>query len=229
MQVSKNVVDKIRKLLALANSSNEHEAGVASKMAHDLVLKHNISMASVKAATAEFVVDSERAKKRQPVEQKFVSQILRDHFFVRTIINKGTWELLFIGRPENVEVAKYVRDFLIRAFKDLYTIEAKKQGWTYGRNRNAFYLGVYKGLDEKLRAQKEARITKETGAALIVTDKALTAFIHSELGKVRDHNPRIAGDREAVETGREHGRNLNIARGLGGDAEGAGLALAGGE
>ena len=35
------VVDKIQKLLALTESSNEHEAALAAEKAHELLAEHN--------------------------------------------------------------------------------------------------------------------------------------------------------------------------------------------
>ena len=44
------IVDKIQKLLALTESSNEHEAALAAEKAHELLAEHNLSMAQVESA-----------------------------------------------------------------------------------------------------------------------------------------------------------------------------------
>ena len=45
------IVDKIQKLLALTESSNEHEAALAAEKAHELLAEHNLSMAQVESAS----------------------------------------------------------------------------------------------------------------------------------------------------------------------------------
>lgn len=45
------VLDKITKLLALADSPNEHEAALAMEKAHALLAEHNLTMANVAAHT----------------------------------------------------------------------------------------------------------------------------------------------------------------------------------
>ena len=41
------LVEKVRKLLALSESSNEHEAALAAENAQDLMLCHGIEMAQI--------------------------------------------------------------------------------------------------------------------------------------------------------------------------------------
>ena len=50
METTNNpIIEKIRKLLALANSSNEHEAALAAAHAQRLLSEHNLAMADVEA------------------------------------------------------------------------------------------------------------------------------------------------------------------------------------
>ena len=44
------IVDKIRKLMALSKSSNEHEAALAAQRCQELLAEHNLSMAEIGAA-----------------------------------------------------------------------------------------------------------------------------------------------------------------------------------
>lgn len=43
------IIEKIKKLLALANSSNEHEAALAAGHAQRLLSEHNLAMADIDA------------------------------------------------------------------------------------------------------------------------------------------------------------------------------------
>lgn len=227
--MDKNLIQKIQKLLALANSSNQNEAELASKKAQELLLKHNISMASVENAQFDFTEHTEELK-RQPVEAKFIQSLLVEFFFIKIIHDKIRDRLVFVGTEENIQVAMYVRDFLRNTFKRLYAIENKAQNWK-GKNRNAFYLGLYKGLRQKLESEKQkATENVEAGKALIVVDRALVDFMNSRHDnlKNRSHGRIKATNAEAVERGHEHGRKLNISRGLGESSTAAPKALKGG-
>ena len=44
-----DIVDRIAKLLALANSPNEHEAAAAATKAQELLLEHNLYLEDIKS------------------------------------------------------------------------------------------------------------------------------------------------------------------------------------
>ena len=50
MENNQPIIEKIKKLLALANSSNEHEAALAASHAQRLLSEHNLAMADIEAA-----------------------------------------------------------------------------------------------------------------------------------------------------------------------------------
>jgi hypothetical protein len=228
--MNKAIIEKIQKLLALAKSENRNEAELASRKAQELLLKHNISMATAENARFDFTETKEELG-RQPVEAKFIQAILTDFFFVKIIHDKADNKLVFVGSEENIQTALYVRDFLSETFKRLYKAENKRQGWK-GRNRNAFYLGLFKGLKHKLEFDRAETMKANDAAsgALVVIDKALVDFMKSrhENLKTRSHGRINAHNASAVKAGEEQGRKLNIARGVGGRNEGAVKALKGG-
>jgi Protein of unknown function (DUF2786) len=49
MNVKSPIIEKIKKLLALANSSNEHEAALAASHAQRLLSEHNLAMIDIEA------------------------------------------------------------------------------------------------------------------------------------------------------------------------------------
>ena len=50
MDTKTPIIEKIKKLLALANSSNEHEAALAAGHAQRLLSEHNLAMADIEAS-----------------------------------------------------------------------------------------------------------------------------------------------------------------------------------
>src|SRR4051812_35259454 len=80
------VLDRIRKLLALAGSPNQHEAEVAMRKAHELMLRHNIEVAATRQAKHSYEVrhlgDPNRRGTRVEAE---IAALLFELFFVKVL------------------------------------------------------------------------------------------------------------------------------------------------
>ena len=78
-------LDRIRKLLALAASSNQHEAEIAMRRAHELMLRHNIEhVAARESAGYEVRHLGDPLRRTNRVETE-VMLLLGDYFFVKVI------------------------------------------------------------------------------------------------------------------------------------------------
>lgn len=192
------MLEKIKKLLDLANSNNEHEAKLASEKAQELMLKYNISMLDL---PQEFLKEQESCPRMSP-EDVFVNNIISDYFFV-TIL-RGRNKLVLVGTKENIEVAKYVRAFLKQTFKDLFRASD-------ATNRKAFYAGLAAGLRKSLDLQQ----AKVEGSGLVVMVNAkLNQFVENQF-KVRHTNHKFNGSAADYSAGVENGQKINIRKGLG--------------
>lgn len=235
----KDIIEKIQKLLSLANSSNEHEAKLAAQKATELLTKHNLSMQDAEVSQREYEhVHYMGEKSRQTSEQKFIFGILMDFFFIKvvcgrkTIFNeksgmyekRRTWS--FFGQAHNVKIAHFVYAFLDRSFHDLYT-EYAKINVTTRASRSSFYMGLYKGLKEQLGAGKK-KVEQETGL-VVVNDPGIDDYIKDTVGKTRNVPARCSGnvDSNAYHKGVEQGKNIRIAMGLDKGAENSGKMLGG--
>ena len=151
------IVERVRKLLALATSANQHEAEAAMNTAQALLLKYNIDL----AATAEEDVVSRivgQAALRHSEEEKVLSAILTKHFFV-----KGIWVHVYMprraqwgkameicGTRENVDMAVYVHEFLQSTTERLWVSQGVGHTRTsLARFRAGAYLGFYQKLSEQ--------------------------------------------------------------------------------
>ncbi len=114
----KKILEKIRKCLALAKSSNPHEAAAALRQAHKLMAANNVSeqdidLLSVKSARANVG----RARK-PPKWQHLLVGVICEAFSVDAIFRSGflqkETEVEFIGIDEAPEVASYAYDVLRR-------------------------------------------------------------------------------------------------------------------
>ena len=120
MSDKRKILEKIRKCLALAKSSNPHEAAAALRQAQKLMAAHKLSeqdidLLSVKSARA----NAGRAQK-PPKWQHMLVGVICEAFSVEAIFRSGFFqketEVEFIGIEEAPEVASYAYDVLRRQF-----------------------------------------------------------------------------------------------------------------
>ena len=195
------VLARVRKLLALAASSNQHEAESAMQRAHELMLRHNLDAAD---ATAERTFEvghvGDPSRRGTQVEAAIVG-LLTEFFFVRAIRipvylpRAGTrghvYELS--GTRANLDLAVYVHAFLLRTAERLWS-ERRADPRVRGRDRVAFQSGVIRGFHDKLRADRRSL----AGTGLVCRpDAALTDFFDRR-------NPRTRRRRAPAPSGAAH-------------------------
>jgi hypothetical protein len=218
------IIDKIKKLLALATSDNEHEASRAAEQAHRLLLKHNLTEQSVRdRPPLEYGRLGVDRRIFARTEDKFVDTILQEHFFVRVITSRhlrpddgggssrSAWyerDVILIGTKSNVEVAAYIRHFLIGKFRDLW-LSYKRENDARPRDQQPYYLGLMQGLGKKLLDQRH-RVEAEMSLVL-VKDPALDELVKDiESGR----SSKVRGEQEVILHGLEDGKKIEIQRGL---------------
>ena len=223
------VLDKIKKLLALANSSNEYEAKAASAMANKLLTKYNLTMQDCNDVDHKYGEKMfATGKQRQPMEWKFVQSLLREFFFIEIIHTRKPmptnslfnrkYEFCYVmfGQPHNIEIALYIGDFLQRAFKDSFK-EYRKQTGAKSSAKQSYYHGLFQGLREQLLESRKSA-EQETGL-VVVPDADLNDFVKDAMNgalTTAKNNVRI-NNKEAAMAGYDKGKDLQIARGMNGN------------
>ena len=147
------ILDKVKKLLSLAQSDQVHEAESAMSKANALMLKWNLSQSDLRTKK-NFEVRYLGQPSKIYLHLKMLSSLLRDFFFVDTIWvtafcpKKGnTGRVLEVmGRPENIEMAEYVYHYLLN-YGDQQWREHRKS--TGGGKRMNFLYGLIRGFYEK--------------------------------------------------------------------------------
>jgi hypothetical protein len=225
MKDSAEIIEKIQKLLALANSSNEHEAKLAAERATALLTKYNLSMQDVAVEERDYeAIHFMGVSARMQMEQKYLFSILMEHFFIKVVVGKRfnpklgktvrVWS--FFGQKHNVEVARYVYAFLDVTFHNLYEYYAAMPEAARGKTiRNSFYMGLSAGIRSQLK-ETQVKVQEEAGL-VVVPDAGLQDFMDDTVGKTRKlPTTSVSINRDAYATGVEEGKNIRIARGLGG-------------
>ncbi len=221
---------KIEKILALAQSSNEHEAQLAMEKANRLITKYNLARVAPENDNGYDCIIINHKKKRIENFQRRICAILSRHFFVRIILadlfdaeqccSHKTIEIL--GARENVLTAEYVYLFLLSRMESSWQSfrRANKAG---GRQKRSYCLGLLEGFGAKLAdSEKDSNIAafapegKNISSLVCNADQGLTLFI-------RQRHPRLTTKtysaasvfRHEYEAGRQDGQKLVLHKGLG--------------
>ena len=225
------VLERIRRLLALAASENLHEAELAMRRAHELMLRHNIEQAAARAVQRYEVRHLGTPRRRaDPVEAEIMG-LLSEHFFVEVIRvpvympttgNHGdVYEV--IGTYQNVEMAEHVHAFLLATAARLWRENRGDARVKSGRDRVAYQCGVIGGFREKLALGRQQH-RKE--GLVWVGDGGLDRFF-------RARYPRISRRRRSISVtaahhaGREAGRKIVLHKPVTRGPSGGGTRLVG--
>lgn len=225
------IIDKINKLLTLANSPNKNEAESAVKMAEKLMKKWNIN--SLQNDDRQFAYRQiTEPIKRKNYFLKMMAHLLQEHFFVQCIwtwdynplVNngkgKGGYVLDISGAPENLEIAHYVFDYVQsyakREFKKM------KANGGYGTLVN-FMAGVARGFCTKLDDQKydEAKTT-ESSDLVWVRDTKLDEYFKKRFPSTKTVSGNSSSNRSGFGSGFESGKKMSLSMGVG--SKGTGVA-----
>lgn len=193
--------DKIKRLLALAESPNEHEAKAALLKARQLMAKHKIMEAELKDVEKQAVKDIRTditcSKRRSPwivnlsavIGENYCCKAYRHHSYGGQTQNIG-----FIGLEDDVEVCvaifKYAVDCILSEIKRIkkenqcyYSSYVKKLCDSYGYG---FTVGIAAAFEEQQEANEDG-----WGLVLVMPQEVVEASQH--LGH-KEFRPRAQED-----------------------------------
>ncbi|HVU03914.1 MAG TPA: DUF2786 domain-containing protein [Polyangiaceae bacterium] len=226
------ILERIAKLLALAESSNEHEAQAAMSAAQRLMLKHNLADVTRAGGESLSFRHLGRPTGRVTEAERILANILAEHFFVDTIWvpvwraeeGKRGSVLEVCGRDENLEMADYVYAFLTRAAERLWKEHKKSRKIRGNRDRRAYVAGVMSGFEKKLA--EESR--KNAAEGLVwVGDPGVEHYFKRRHPRVRWTRHVSSRNSEAHQRGVEAGKKIVLHKGVGSGPGGAGPKLLG--
>ena len=238
-EVTEKMLEKTRKLLALAASTNENEAALAMNRVREIYAKYNLENAAIK--DSDFVHLLVRpGSTRVTVFDRMIIGILVGHFFVKVLLggefnvvrNRTERVIELIGRRENILMAEYVYHFLTAQSRDLVEKMARTQGGVSVVTRRSFRMGILRGFEEKLKAAEKPIEHESTviGSALVAfnADPELDGYINQVYPKLsRSSGGSQTIDSSAYNDGRKAGGQISLNRPVSGAATQSGRALTG--
>lgn len=215
---SEKVLEKVKKLLQLAQSSNSHEAELATLKANELLLRHNLDFIRDNQDEEPVYMDRLLYQKRKDAKLAAIYDILR-HFIVKPVISYGKdiCCLEVSGSYTNVTLARYVADFLNRELEALWEKTKSEHGLQGLRAKNSFFMGVAAGFDQKMKAVKVS-FSEVDQKSLMVVEKKLTHSVHLIYRRLSQSSSGAKTDGHANSLGVEKGKKLSIRPGVEGKA-----------
>jgi hypothetical protein len=208
------ILARVAKLLALAESPNQHEAEAAMTEAQRLMLKHNLEHIAQSSYSFRHLG---QPTGRVTEAERILANILDEHFFVECIWvpvwrarqGKRGSVLEACGASVNLEIAEHTYAFLVHTAERLWQAYRRAHAISGNRDRRTFAAGVMTGFKEKLDAERK----KQERAGLVwIGDGDLDKYYRRRHPHIR-WTRHAGGERnEAHAHGRAAGRNIVLHR-----------------
>ena len=206
------VIERIRKLLALSTSSNEFEAAEAAAKAQELLLKYNLSMATVDVPETDAVDRVNWLCPDQTWQQVLVNGIATTNL-CQVVRYDSKSKLAIFGSMSNVEVVEYLYSYLAAAIDRLCQDKCKGQGVAY---KNAWRQGAIHTVCQKLREGIEQfkAASPQSMALILVKDKAVIDRCNIDFPYLTKVGKATVSNTAGYYQGRADGQGIAIRQGL---------------
>lgn len=164
--MNEQLLEKLKKLLNLSKSANQHEAELALQKATAMATEAGIDLAIVSARQVseteklELIQEKIDCGKRMASLQKYASWLLKKHFNVDVVYSGSAFfgrTLNILGDKKDVEFAKFVNEFVQDDMQRRWDYYKKTNNLSV-KFKDTFMYNVWRGLDQKLT---EAKATVE--------------------------------------------------------------------
>jgi hypothetical protein len=214
MNNKESIVQKIRKLLALAEGNkNEHEREVAMQFAMELLSKHNLSVAQVQGQVLEISVCAVEGNFRLERWIQFVLDAVCELYYTDYYISTRK-TAMFVGTAENIAVSIDVAEWLIESIR-------KESNRLYKDNhqRRSFRLGAaWKILLRSIDLVIEEKVStkcKTPGTSLTVVRSQLERANQDYLSRLnlrQTRRRRLYVDQESFDSGSSYGDGVTLGK-----------------
>lgn len=217
------ILVRIRKLMALAQSGNRHEAEAAMLKAHELVAKHNIDLISRNTRRDFVSIFIGKPALRRRREEYHLAHLVQDFYFV-----EGIWVSAFVvekgkmgrvleisGTSRNVRLADYVHDFVGRFIEARWSKYNRDKKLNRSRKTD-FAVGIIEGFRTKLESSAEGKkFTQHELALVAARDPKLGEYFRYRYPRTTTFRRNVSSqDDNVLNDGIRVGKKLVIARGI---------------
>lgn len=217
------ILQRVRKLMALAESPNVHEAQQAMAAANRLLLEYNLELTGHVDGRGYGWKRVGATAASLPLDWKLVAAIVGEYFFVETVWalaynarrDRNERQLELIGSATNLELAHYVHDWLHASVATLFRGAVRTLPRLLGQDRRSlrreYVAGVLSGFRERLAEERRSH----AGQGLVwVGDPALDSFLRARYPQLKQIGGGGVRHGEVHAAGQQAGRALNLHRGV---------------
>lgn len=185
--------EKIRKLLALAESPNEHEAKSALLKARELMAEHKLTASELrdvdKQPVEKILTDITCSKRRNPWIVR-LSAIIGENYCCKAYRNhckgKQTFTIGFIGLKDDAEICTAVFKYAVDCALSKIKAIRKENNYFYGEYVtqlcHSYGYGFVDGMDTAFQEQKEEN---EQGWGLVMVIPKEVEDVANNMGHMR--------------------------------------------
>ncbi len=210
------IVEKIQKLLALSESSNEHEAQLSMLKAQELLAKHKLSLREVKEYKIYNSAIKEKISTVSFTKAKWkgsLAKVIADNFGCYHYYKvRKTNTITFFGREEDITICNIILEYAVDCI-DTKVKKLRYQHSKYGYStkglENDYALGFIDGISKKYEEQKKAN--QEWGLVLVKDKEVVEAHSQIKFTGSVNANTEFKGFSEAYYEGYEDGEKFSIS------------------
>ena len=211
--VEERIIDKIRKLMALAGSPNENEAKLAMMRAQQLMAKYNLSKRDIDKNDPGKVITKKVSGdvKRSPTWMAVLGKIIADNFKCYSYRQEthGGSVIMMKGLEEDLEIAEVVYTYavgFIEAETKKLRRNLRKAGTPTNGHTNDYIAGFLDGIKKQFEEQTNSN---EWGLILRTPQVVLDEISMMKLEMKSLNMGKRAHSKEHYQKGFQDGTNFN--------------------
>ena len=219
------IMQRVQKLLSLAQSHNRHEAEAAMLKAHELIGKYNLALVEQNKRRDFISVFAGKPALRHPREAYNLANLLLDFYFVQ-----GLWAPAFVlekdkmgrvleisGTREHIQMAHYAYDFISSFINREWSHYNRAKKLTR-RHKTDFAVGIIEGFRSQLAAQsqqKKIQSSRPSRSLIHVSDPMLDDyFAYRYPHTVSIQKKALHQDKTVLKDGIRIGRKMVLSKGI---------------
>ncbi len=214
---------RIKKLLALAESSNQYEAEAAMAKAYALIKKYHIDRLSIVKQRNYVSIFLGNPALKHFREACHLAALLTDFYFV-----EGIWTSAYVvekekmgrvleisGTVQNVRIADYVHDYICNYIDISWDHYNKNKGLNRYRKTD-YAIGIIEGFRAKLESQTFASNSANANHSLVkIEDPLLRKYFEYKYPHTTHRYRNVSSqDENVLNAGVKAGRDLIISKGI---------------
>jgi len=219
--VTDTLIEKVKKLLALADSPNENEAALAAEKAQELMLRHGISMAQVAARSNDKTIGVDEATthgKTTPWRRHLAHHVAKSmggRIVYSSDYGRQQGTVYWFGPSGTVESMIDLYSYLETTLVSVSAIETanRYETWIHGKTyRASFLAGAVARIGARLNKRRREMATEsvDNSKALVVIGDAVDNRVGEIFPRLRTTSSQSTINSTAYAAGAQAGSNVSL-------------------